>query len=77
MLPMGSSAWGDAASASTRFGNVAMEMLINDILKLGGRRDRLEFKLVGGGKVLDAMTDIGAAKYCFRPGVRSCGRAFA
>jgi chemotaxis protein CheD len=52
--------WGNSASAATRYGNVAMEMLINDILKNGGRREHLEFKLVGGGRVLDAMTDIGA-----------------
>ena len=65
MLPLdtsqGTSSWGAAASAATRYGNVAMERLVNDILKLGGRRDQLEVKLVGGGKVLEAMaTDIGA-----------------
>jgi chemotaxis protein CheD len=65
MLPLdaskGTSAWGAAVSAATRYGNVAMERLINDILKLGGRRDSLEVKLVGGGKVLDGMDiDIGA-----------------
>ncbi|HEU4779011.1 MAG TPA: chemoreceptor glutamine deamidase CheD [Steroidobacteraceae bacterium] len=65
MLPLdasqGTSAWGAAASAATRYGNVAMERLINDILKLGGRRETLELKLVGGGRVLAAMsTDIGA-----------------
>jgi chemotaxis protein CheD len=65
MLPLdssqGASAWGAAVSAATRYGNVAMERLINDILKLGGRRDNLELKLVGGGRVLAAMsTDIGA-----------------
>jgi len=65
MLPLdssqGTSAWGAAASAATRYGNVAMERLINDILKLGGRRENLELKLVGGGRVLAAMsTDIGA-----------------
>jgi chemotaxis protein CheD len=64
MLPQDSAEaskpWGSSASAATRYGNVAMEMLINDILKNGGRRDNLEFKLVGGGRVLDAMTDIGA-----------------
>ena len=41
MLPLdasqGTSAWG-AASSATRYGNVAMERLINEILKLGGRR---------------------------------------
>ena len=65
MLPLdasqGTSAWGAAASAATRYGNVAMERLINDILKLGGRRENLEIKLTGGGRVLAAMsTDIGA-----------------
>jgi chemotaxis protein CheD len=65
MLPLdasqGTSAWGAAVSAATRYGNVAMERLINDILKLGGRRENLELKLTGGGRVLAAMsTDIGA-----------------
>jgi chemotaxis protein CheD len=66
MLPAdqsdGNSLW---ASAATRFGNVAMERLINDILKLGGQRSELEVKLVGGGKVLEAMTDIGSGNVQF------------
>ncbi|MFI4866175.1 MAG: chemoreceptor glutamine deamidase CheD [Steroidobacterales bacterium] len=69
MLPVdrseGTSAWGSAASASTRFGNVAMERLINEILKLGGRRADLEVKLVGGGKVLDSLSDVGARNIRF------------
>jgi len=69
MLPVdrsdGTSSWNGSASASTRFGNVAMERLINEILKLGGRRDDLEFKLVGGGKVLDALSDVGARNIRF------------
>ena len=70
MLPLdasqGTSAWGAAVSAATRYGNVAMERLINDILKLGGRRENLEIKLVGGGRVLAAMTtDIGARNIDF------------
>ena len=64
MLPLdssnGESAWGVAASAATRYGNVAMERLINDILKLGGRRENLEIKLVGGGRVLTMDNDVGA-----------------
>jgi chemotaxis protein CheD len=65
MLPLdaskGASIWGTAVSAATRYGNVAMERLINDILKLGGRRDSLEVKLVGGGRVLGGIAiDIGA-----------------
>jgi chemotaxis protein CheD len=70
MLPLdaskGTSSWGAVASAATRYGNVAMERLINDILKLGGRRDCLEVKLVGGGKVLEGMDiDIGARNIMF------------
>jgi chemotaxis protein CheD len=45
---------------ATRYGSNAMESLINDVLKLGGLRDRLEIKIFGGGRVLAAMTDIGA-----------------
>jgi chemotaxis protein CheD len=69
MLPLdrsrGESAWADARSAATRYGNVAMEWLINDLLKVGAKRSNLEFKLVGGGKVLAAMTDVGAGNIEF------------
>ncbi len=44
--------WGGEFALSTRFGISAMERLINDVLKLGGTRERLECKLFGGGKVL-------------------------
>lgn len=46
-------------SASSRYGNWAMEFLINEILKQGGTRRNLEVKLFGGGQVLANMTDIG------------------
>jgi chemotaxis protein CheD len=69
MLPLdksqGESAWSELDSAATRYGNVAMERLINDLLKAGARRTNLEFKLVGGGKVLAAMTDVGATNISF------------
>jgi chemotaxis protein CheD len=51
--------WGDAAGASTRYGSFAMESLVNELLKLGTRRERFEFKLFGGGRILPSMTDIG------------------
>jgi len=38
-------------SFSMRYGNFAMEQLINQILSLGGRRERLEIKVFGGGNV--------------------------
>jgi chemotaxis protein CheD len=42
-------------SAGGRYGVHAMELLINQILKLGGRRDRLEAKVFGGGNVLQGF----------------------
>jgi chemotaxis protein CheD len=64
MLPLegdhSSNAWRNAGnSASTRYGNVAMELLINNILKHGAERANLEVKVFGGGKILTRMTDIG------------------
>ncbi|MBI1423012.1 MAG: chemoreceptor glutamine deamidase CheD [Gammaproteobacteria bacterium] len=52
---------------ATRYGNFAMEKLINDILKNGGRREHLEIKLFGGGKVIKHMTeaDIGNRNIAF------------
>jgi len=48
----------DRPNDATRYGNYAMEQMINDILKAGGKRENLEVKLFGGGKVLAAMTKI-------------------
>ena len=42
-------------SAGGRYGVHAMELLVNQILKLGGRRDRLEAKVFGGGNVLQGF----------------------
>lgn len=44
---------GGAASGSLRYGANAMEVLINDILRRGGSKDRLEAKVFGGGNVID------------------------
>ncbi|WP_201751660.1 chemoreceptor glutamine deamidase CheD [Paraglaciecola mesophila] len=43
-------------SASARYGTYAMELLITQILKLGGDKRRLEAKVFGGGAVLQGMT---------------------
>lgn len=64
MLPMSqpdrahdpASSW---SSTATRYGNYAMEALINEILKNGGRRENLEIKIFGGGRILEKMTNIG------------------
>lgn len=44
---------------SARYGNYAMEHLINTILEHGGKRKNLEVKVFGGGKIIPAMTGIG------------------
>ncbi len=46
-------------NAATRYGSYAMEHMINDILKFGGRRENLEIKIAGGGKILRNMGDVG------------------
>jgi chemotaxis protein CheD len=46
---------------SARYGGYAMELLINELLKRGAHRDRLEAKVFGGGNVLPgfATSDVG------------------
>lgn len=51
--------WRDAVGLATRYGSYAMESLINGLLKLGARRERLEVKLFGGGQVLDMDMPVG------------------
>ncbi|NMP31379.1 chemoreceptor glutamine deamidase CheD [Thalassotalea sp. M1531] len=53
--------WGSRglASDATRYGNFAMEHLINMVLKNGGYKNSLKAKVFGGGKVLKKMSDVG------------------
>ncbi|MFK7886298.1 MAG: chemoreceptor glutamine deamidase CheD [Gammaproteobacteria bacterium] len=64
MLPVGDAqraeSWGQEHSSENRFGNYAMENLINTILKHGGSKSHLEVKIFGGGHVLDISSDVGA-----------------
>lgn len=62
----GTSSWLDKATGlATRYGSFAMESLINDLLKRGAKRNRLEVKLFGGGKMIASMLDIGARNIAF------------
>src|SRR3569833_4097695 len=70
MLPedasTGPNNWLDPAiGLATRYGSYAMESLINDLLKLGATRERLEIKLFCGGRILQGMTDVGARNIAF------------
>lgn len=47
-------------SDSARYGVFAMESLINGILKVGGRKDRFEVKVFGGGNVINNSARIGS-----------------
>ena len=55
----------DLTSVATRYGNFAMEHMINEILKHGGHRKNLEVKIFGGGQILESMTDIGMSNIEF------------
>lgn len=52
MLPYEGGDAGGPISASMRYGTYAMEVLINELLKAGARRENLEAKVFGGGNVL-------------------------
>jgi chemotaxis protein CheD len=60
MLPEPKGAAHDSWGESTRYGSFAMESLINEILKRGGHRSRLEIKLFGAGKIYEGSIDVGA-----------------
>jgi chemotaxis protein CheD len=67
------------SSDSERYGVHAMELLVNALLREGARRDRLEAKLFGGGRMLRGLTDVGelnatfATDFLTREGIRSTG----
>lgn len=50
----------NVVGTATRYGNYAMEHLINTILENGGKRRNLEVKLFGGGKIIPTLGDVGA-----------------
>ncbi|MFL0809572.1 MAG: chemoreceptor glutamine deamidase CheD [Agarilytica sp.] len=68
MLPVQQNHSGRSAiTAELAYGNWAMEFLVNEILKLGGKKSSLEIKIFGGGKVLSSISniDIGARNIDF------------
>ncbi len=85
MLPDSGGDTANPLSSSARYGTHAMELLINQIIKLGGRRSHLEAKVFGGGNVLPNMkvADVGARNarfvlgYLTMEGVRIAARDLA
>ncbi len=47
---------GDIADGSGRYGSYAMELLINEMLKLGARRESMQAKVFGGAQVMAGFT---------------------
>ncbi len=58
MLPQGDG--GSWAGESSRYGDFAMEKLINELIKKGCPRERMEVKVFGGANVIDSSTAIGS-----------------
>ncbi len=69
MLPSSAASHGSSGnskvSAADRYGNFAMEHLINEILRNGGQRRNLEVKIFGGGRIMENMTDVGQRNISF------------
>lgn len=60
MLPSGKAGgWGDELH-SMRYGNFAMEKLVNELIKAGCSRQTMEIKVFGGGNVIESNTAIGS-----------------
>lgn len=49
---------GEAGDESGRYGSYAMELLINEMLKMGARRETLQAKVFGGGQVMANFTSM-------------------
>jgi chemotaxis protein CheD len=47
---------GDSSDTSGRYGSYAMELLINEMIKQGARRESLQAKVFGGGQVMAGFT---------------------
>jgi chemotaxis protein CheD len=56
---------GDDSSDGLRYGVNSMELLVNDLLKRGARRDRLKVKLFGGARVVRGLSDVGRQNAIF------------
>jgi chemotaxis protein CheD len=49
----------DGTGADMRYASAAMERLVNELLKNGADRGRLEAKLFGGARIMSNLPDIG------------------
>lgn len=59
MLPIGARDTVTPISDAARYGNYAMEHMINVMLENGAKRENLEVKILGGGNIIANMTNVG------------------
>lgn len=70
---------GREGSENLSFGAHAMELLINELLKRGARKHRLEAKLFGGARLIRGLTDVGsqnarfATEFIANEGIKNAG----
>jgi chemotaxis protein CheD len=82
MLPEHETGEWSGVSASLRYGNYAMEALVNTVLKSGCKRQDLEIKLFGGSNLYDGVSLIGkknaefTLKYLEKEGLRVAAHDF-
>ena len=55
----------NSGGSSARYGVHAMELLVNALLRRGARRESLQAKLFGGGRMIRGLTDIGEMNATF------------
>jgi chemotaxis protein CheD len=67
---------GSRSLEGEQYGVHLMELLVNDLMRLGARRDRLQAKLFGGARMVRGLSDIGsqnaefAENFLRRDGIR-------
>jgi chemotaxis protein CheD len=73
---------GHRAREADQYGAHLMELLVNDLMHIGARRDRLQAKLFGGARIVRSLSDVGrqnvefAERFLDRDGIAIVGRDF-
>ena len=65
MLPRESGHTHGSGHGSARYGNHAMDLLLEHVIQLGAVRCRLEAKVLGAGRVIEGMADVGSRNSAF------------
>lgn len=65
MLPESDTEEWNGVGAANRYGNFAMEALINEVLKSGCMRHELEVKLFGGASMYESVSSVGRKNAAF------------